>query len=67
METDARKVDTDGNGVAVLQLTRASGEILELPAVGPYGQTSFVMLLDNWHQFEARQDDVWLFGYPRSG
>ena len=63
-----RRDDANGQGLSdLVQVTRASGEILQLPAADCYRPTSFAMLLDNWHQFEARHDDVWLFGYPRSG
>ena len=63
-----RRDDANGQGLSdLVQVRRASGEILQLPAADCYSPTSFAMLLDNWHQFEARHDDVWLFGYPRSG
>ena len=67
METCVRKLDGEGIAVFVLQLKLADGEKIEWPPAPGFRQTSFAMLLDNWHQFEARHDDVWLFGFPRSG
>ena len=58
METYISKLDGDGREALVLQVTRANGEIIELPPAPALKQTSFAMLLDNWHQFEARHDDI---------